>query len=262
MRCLLFILSTIIIFSSCKKLSLDNLNSNRLYKYPNDTTVCDNNGKPKLPKYYGKEFNYFPLKIFIDSLKLSEQDAINHYYEEIERYSELLKNFQEPILYNKYLKKEIYRFTYYPSCYRPLVFRIEKDRFGKITLVSKKIYWQESWKCVEYTMNGKAILQKKQIPNIRIEEDIKVLNIEQWNKIDSLVKLSNFLQLAPTIANDAIPSIDGRTWIFEVHNKYGYYAVSRKNPNNFPALFDLGNYLVSLSTNGWDWRNYKLNGDE
>jgi hypothetical protein len=97
--------------------------------YLKDTLISNINGIPKDSLTY-----YFPKKIYRDSsFILSNLDTFK-----LDWYSVDLKCFQEPILFNFYLKKDIYRFLWLRSFNDDVLISIEKTN-DRITLNTKKL---------------------------------------------------------------------------------------------------------------------------
>ena len=81
-----------------------NYTRNELYSFTNNQSIADLYGMP-----INDSMNYFPRDLFIDTIETSSGFKIQYDTFRVCWYSQVLLKLNEPILYNSYLGKEIYR---------------------------------------------------------------------------------------------------------------------------------------------------------
>jgi hypothetical protein len=224
------------IFCGCQKPSKYD------YVYPNDPKISDVLGRPHDSTTFS-----FPEKIRLkDTLISTGIDSSMQRW-----YGEILWTAKEPVLYNRYLGHDIYRFTWIRSFHLPVVISLHRD--GRDvwlnceilnrtvdTFNTRKVYWPAGSKSKKHnyltTWDYKEHLQAYKYYNSR------KLSIDDWDRFVELVRESNFNNLSPTKASDGE---DGSEWIIEEHSKYRYWFVSRWIPKD--KFSWLGRRLIRLS---------------
>jgi hypothetical protein len=235
----------------------------------NDTIPCildessikrlDNYGtKENFAKLYKKDINN--LK---DTFEIAEDTLLLKYI------SYALYKMNEPILYDHYLNKEIYRILSMRAFNPPLVISIE-NYLGNISITFKKLNKAIRYPFMVYVTENDSILycqpdvaaydpiQKKTIviytlsytklylKNKKFQDSMaKAYNVinyklienrqvavskRVWNSLQIKIDSSNFWQTKPNIALD-YPLIDGSRWILEGHTKEGYQIKIIPSPN-------------------------------
>jgi hypothetical protein len=232
---------------------------------------------------------YFPLQLFHDTIPcISDGDRIirSYYYKNKEEYS---KNFNvdiktlkdtfeiaedtfglklrsftlfkmhEPILYNHYLKREMYRLISLRAFNRPLLVRLERNK-DSITLYVKRLNKHVMFPFIVYggldslayttpdiekydsikkkyiivdTIKYHKLLMKARAENDSISKIYNVIDYQltddyqktitsrTWDSINTFIDSSKFWTTKPNVALDYL-QIDGSQWIFEGHSKDGY----------------------------------------
>lgn len=191
---------------------------------------------------------YFPVNTFIDSFELQDEETkIKNYRVSIDTmslmwYSFYLKTMKEPILYDQYLSKEIYRFSLFRSFDPPITITLEKqdDQFYLLTKMSNRLFRPPF---VRTFQDGHEIKDTSSI-FLQINEKQKI-EPQQYDKFRGLLDETNFSCISPRGINE--PAIDGAEWILEIHNKQGYHYVERNSPKDSTVLRKIGEFLIKLS---------------
>lgn len=211
---------------------------------------------------YAKFNNLDPSKLK-DTFELTHDDFFLNFY------SYALYKMHEPILYDHYFEKDIYRMIAFRSFNSPLVVRIEKNK-KEINIVIKKlnknirypfmiyknwadsnIYTTPDVAYFDTTVRKMIILDSikydKEYKEIKRYHDslAKVLNVIDyylkkdtiinaplsiWNQIQTMIDSTNFWTARPNIASGYV-QIDGSRWILEGHTKLGYQIKAIPSPN-------------------------------
>lgn len=212
MRILALLIVSVILLSSCR---------DRRYKFDNDIDLTFNSGIPK-----SNMALYFPLCLYIDSLKFDkwkvEADTTGDVY-----VSGILYRLHEPILYNMYLDKEIYRLTFLRSFDSNIIIRLEKNK-DSVRMISKSIY-EHIANPIRY-IHGSPV-----IDSISIDSTTEIKTMKFWNDFEHLV--STNLNLMPsTVAMDFGP--DGNISILEGHSINGYTFIKRSSYSKDLSRFE------------------------
>ncbi|SEA79334.1 hypothetical protein SAMN05421540_1255 [Psychroflexus halocasei] len=179
---------------------------------------------------------YFPKEMFpeveMDWIKTDKGTKIETKVKEgnydefvVNWYSKHLHAMKEPLLFNRKVNKEIYRFTWLRTFDKPMTFRFEKknDRFI--------LYWK--------VLNGAGGYEPGEIEI----ERLKILTEKEWTEFTQLIGKANFWEM--DLGRSSIGT-DGSEWIMEGVNQTEYRVVSVWSPNkgNFHNACD---YLISLT---------------
>jgi hypothetical protein len=232
-------------FYSFLMISTSNCNNTvKTYPYENNKSISSLDGYP-----FDSMRTYIPM----------HGDSIGSYMYYI---------MKEPILYNYYLNKDIYRVRIIRSFAEPIVIRIEND--GEETkIITKKlsrnvsypfiVYGRDLYEQLEFPedvaiLNAagevvKVINEKKYKDLIEIHKQhedsmSKIYNVTDyniifqdesdldksaWDSISLLVKNSNFWTSGyNSFVNNTDP--DGSTWVIEGQSKFGYQCIKIDNP--------------------------------
>jgi hypothetical protein len=164
-------------------------------KFYCDTIQVDSNNVPL--KYNN---SYFPVCI-----KKIWHDGKQEILYDIEATDSILRLFNEPLLYNKELNKEVYRFVWDGAFYLPLVIRIEKIK-DKYTLYWKFLKLCNSKNKTKTVINSKVITKK------------------EWARFIILLKKSFFWNLQSAVYSYGC---DGAVWSLEGVDAKRYQFVAR-----------------------------------
>jgi hypothetical protein len=206
--------------------------SQSIDKFINSTIEVDNKNVPTDKKQF-----YFPKEMFPeveteyvrvnDSTTRIETKIIEGKYDDfvMEWYSQHLFAMKEPLLFNRKINKEIYRFTWLRTFHKPIAIRIEKEN------AEYKIYWK--------MLSGAGGYE----PGKLITEKTKKLTEKEWLNFNELLKKSNFWKME--IGRSSIGN-DGSEWILEGVNKTDYKVVSIWTPRK-GNFYNTCSYLISLT---------------
>lgn len=140
----------------------------------------------------------------------------------------VLRFFNEPILYNKELNKEVFRFVWNGSFDAPLVVRIEKKS------EDYKLFWQLSK------------LKRDGYSRIVIVES-KSINKKNWDDLIILINKANFWNFR---SGGGGCGFDGGEWNLEGVDSKRYQIVARWSPDGSPKDSNIAiccRFLVNLT---------------
>jgi len=218
--------------------------------YPNDPEISDSLGIPKdsLKFYFPQNSN--PDKGFSGKGGLFKENW----------YSSALYAFKEPILYNYYLKKDIFRFLWLRSFHRPVIFILTRSD-DEVTLTTKLLdqqpdflerrYDPRGWDGLEGSLKGKTI-QRFGDSLIIVQADRKAkivythtqpCTVKNWYDFEQLLQKANFWQMSAT--DEGETGLDGSEWIIEGHLKSNYRFAARWSPKG--GFKTAGIFLIKLS---------------
>lgn len=140
-------------------------------------------------------------------------------------YSKHLHAMKEPLLFNKKIKKEIYRFTWLRTFDKPMTFRFEKRNNRYI------LYWK--------VLSGAGGYEPGEIEI----ERLKILTDKEWTEFTQLIGKANFWKM--DLGRSSFGT-DGSEWIMEGANQTEYRVVTVCSPNN-ENYYNACNYLISLT---------------
>ncbi|MFT3679689.1 MAG: hypothetical protein QM791_05425 [Ferruginibacter sp.] len=140
----------------------------------------------------------------------NKKGYLSHF--EIMWYSNPLKIGNEPILYNRKGKGEIYRFTWLRSFHMPVIIRVHKSK-NEFLLTAKLI--QEGY---------------YDIPEAIITNSTKEISYFKWQKFKELLSKANFHNLP--VEDNSDVGTDGAQWIMEVYENGEYHFITRWSPGN------------------------------
>ncbi|MEQ9375859.1 MAG: hypothetical protein RIG68_11810 [Imperialibacter sp.] len=206
-----------------------------LYPYLSDPDISNKLGEPVTDSAY-----FFPIEHFIDSIKFSNTIEIRLDTFSVEWYSEQLRFMSEPILYNFYLGKQVYRLTWLRSLHPGIVLRLENLN-GEIILTQKELTLIKPWKRVD------SVTYTYAPERFKLKDKSKKLKSEFWRDFERLLADNNFDNMPTTVAWEV--GTDGSEWILERHDKDGYFVVNRWTPNErqYKNFREIGDYLIDAS---------------
>jgi len=140
-------------------------------------------------------------------------------------YSRVLKNCEEPVLYNYKGSEEIYRFTLLSSYYYPVVFRFQKKGFNFI-LTTKVLRERYS----EYP------------DDLETNNSVSV-SFFKWYKFKGKLAEADFWKL--NLNDPSAPPTDASFWVVEAFKDGRYHMIERWSPE--PDLRNACLYLLSIS---------------
>jgi len=179
---------------------------------------------------------YFPKDLFpeveidwirTDSIITIEKKVKEGTYDEfvVDWYSKHLHAMKEPLLFNRKVKKEVYRFTWLRTFHKPMTFRIEKWKDRYI------LYWKIT--------NGAGGYE----PGNLESEKFKIITEKEWLEFSKLVDKANFWTME--LGRSSIGN-DGSEWILEGLNKSNYRVVTFWSPTK-GNFYEACKYLIDLS---------------
>ena len=181
---------------------------------------------------------YFPKEMFpyIDSIQYIQQKDSSYIAKRIyskdkyddsvmEWYSEYLFGMKEPLLFNRKIDNEIFRFTWLRSFHEPVVIRISETE-QKYKLNWKTLKLDENYKPIEIIINESKNITKK-----------------EWENFNELVKKADFWNME---FGRYSMDTDGSEWILEGVNSENYRAVSVFYPEK-GDFYNACDYLISLT---------------
>ncbi len=202
------------------------------HPYLDSTITVDANNVP-----INKNEFYFPLYLFPEVDFDMEQDSTGTWIMSqkiiegvqdtfvVRWYSEHLYAMKEPLLFNKNLNKEVYRFTWLRTFHNPIAIRIEN--IGK----NYKLTWKlcdgaGGYEPGKLTINKSVEINPEKWDMFKSKLD----SLDYWNM--SLGRMSN--------------GTDGSEWILEGVNKEKYNVVTIWSPSK-GSFYDACNFLLSLT---------------
>ncbi|MEP1032968.1 hypothetical protein [Ekhidna sp.] len=232
------------------------------YDYPNNPIISNKLREPRTDSTH-----YFPLELFIDSIEWADRIDVKIDTSKVEWFSDDLWFSDEPVLYNYFLDREIYRLTWLRSFHPAIILRLERNN-GNIILLEKKMTFIEPWKPVPEHRRQKLDTSMVQSSALkRAILDGKIGTPMEWNPDSSVVetnilKVSNktwqeFQRLLEDKRFDRMPTTrawgfgtDGSEWILEKHFENEYHVVNRWSPDNnsYSNFREIGDFLIDLSS--------------
>lgn len=224
------------------------------YNYPKDRAISNQSGEPQDSLIF-----YFPSKIKLgDKMIQIEMDTFLN-----TMYSTILYTSKEPILYNYYLNRNIYRLILIPSQIDPIIISLNKEdnkiwlttkRFvkeppflgKKLRIISLKKSLQKGH--IDFETYTSLIAKKDEISinSPFFEEQKRFLSHQEWDELNKRINESFFLKQLPIESNN--DGMDGTQWILEVHSESLYWFVDRWEPQEGDAIYSIGKYLIKLSS--------------
>lgn len=192
-----------------------------VYIYPNELIVSDKDGTLA-------PFNsYFPNQLMF---RISDSAYIkrNYLYTNEGLCQMLLEAAEEPILYNFYIGRDIYRWICGRSMRFKFVITLNKENnrvWADVKVLDTKY---EDWKGFFYEYN-------------RDKSYTKELSLKEWNFFED--KFGNKFDYNKE--TESYPQIDGSVWWLEIHKKDFYGLLWEQSPKGL--LMECGKYLNDIS---------------
>ena len=184
--------------------------------YYNNKIKVDSNNVPLKKSQY-----YFPLKLFpiIDLYGKIVPNNLDTFL--VNWYSEQLFALKEPLLFNKKMNKEVYRFTWLRTFHHPIAIRIEKENGVN------KLYWKECDGAGGYE------------PGNLITDKSKVISKLDWDVFHNKLSRLDFWNCG---IGTGLVGTDGSFWILEGATPDRYYVISE-----WEGKMDCCLYLLKLT---------------
>lgn len=211
------------------------------YIYPCDSLISDQNGILKnlngdqyFPSYFSfkkgdsvyTEYTGFDYLVNeCDSIKPNNFMFFVNWFFTPNSYLEL----GEPILYNFYLSKDIYRF-YWNRAFHPMkIFILTKENRNVLLTVHH----------FKYDMTQGYPL------NIIDYTTTKEVGLKEWNEFERLMQQADFWNLPIDLKTE--DGDDGATWLLEGHKENQYRFIERWCPDySNIELYNCGKFLIKL----------------
>lgn len=198
------------------------------YSYPEDKKLSGRNGVLK-----DSTASYLPLQLSFDGndyifdWNKDELAELNNYYLQC----------NEPLLYNYYLKRDIYRLLLSEKDKEPLLISINKEKDNN-WIVSKRIDTQK--------INMQAVPDSIHIDTTeglvsKFENYSRPLTAEEVHRFDSIFQQVDFFHLP----NDQIGKNFDDFYILEAHEAGNYWCLYRSLDDN--SQQSLADYMRSLT---------------
>lgn len=222
------------------------LNNESIYlpiiKAPFLKHYINNNGELKFIKnehldLFADEFGKERIK---DTLLYHKIDPIHQAI-----YSKYLSVFDEQILHNYYLGRDIIRLTYLPA--NGYLFVIKMEAYAESTTLTLKVLdYQIDYTLVERAFNGDftSISNSKNDADWIINTKSK-LDKYAFNKLKMLITSLNFMTEVPFYNDEN--GLDGFDMIIEIHSASGYYYNKRWSPSVNSSIRKIADYMIELS---------------
>lgn len=190
-----------------------------VYIYPNELIISDKNGIPFN--------NYFPNQLMFHIHDSAYVERLYPYTDDGLSYM-LLEAAKEPLLYNFYLGKDIYRWICGRSLFSKFMITLNKENHNvwiEVKVLETK-YEEEKGFFYEYNKD---------------KSYTKELSLKEWRYFED--EFGN--KLAYNKESGFYPQVDGSVWWFEVHKKDFYGLIWEQSPKGL--LMECGKYLNDLS---------------
>ena len=208
----------------------NDFNPHNNYSFPALEGISDANGTP-----YGPETRYFIEPELPDSLKdnwrYQLHDFSNNWY------SSVLYKAREPILYNQYIGRELFRFTWLRSFTSDVVLVLEKTTEGVILIEKEVIRKAAPSPEGGHKLDYHLISEKKvQLPS------------NAWYQFNELLEDRKYFDMF--MYKELVAGNDGAEWILEWHSESGYHVVNRWSPDErrHKDFRTICNFLIDLSS--------------
>jgi hypothetical protein len=231
-----------LILLSCQN---KNFSGNRM-KLLDSRIAVDANNIPKDSNQFYFPITLFPKLEYVYHYKDSTTILVSTYYSNhgdtlrsyariiphqfdtvyVKEYSKYLYAMREPLLFNRLLSKEVYRFVWLRSFHNPIIIRIEKDKNKKYELI---------WKVT----NGKGGYYPGQL----IVNKRKYISGKEWNVFHKYISGMNFWKQKNVHEQWGC---DGAVWLLEGETSDFYNVIHSWSVGN-PDLHEACRYLIQLT---------------
>ena len=191
------------------------------YKYPQDAKVSEANGAlvDSSASYLLEEIN-FDGSARVMSWNKERLEELNSYY----------RLASEPVLYNYYTGRDIYRFVIVEKGKEPLILSVNKDN-KRSWIVSKRIDMQNQFD----SDSTSTIL------SVPFDHFTRDLSDEEWMNFTSLWKSTDFYTLTNHEVDEQLDSY----CVVESHEEGSYWYVYRSLDDS--SLKEISTYVKSLT---------------
>jgi hypothetical protein len=291
------------LFISCNNYKTNN----KIVTFFNDSSLSEINGNPKDSLSF-----YFPKKLFYDTVRFIVYNGDTIYINSNQNvdsfivHRKFVKNvvqildstnvkdvsstanfwsfslfkMDEPILYNFYLNKEMYRLIIGRSLSKFFIIDIIKDK-DSIFIITKGLNRQVRYPLIKYAefssdfvmharIPGDLELSQKEIDKIQQNHDsiakncnntnyyvdqliVKKISKQQWIELQDKLDKIKFWESYPKTCGGCL-QIDGSDWILEGHSKFGYQIHEVLSPfREYASKDDYENlFRFIVTTSGLD----------
>ena len=151
--------------------------------------------------------------------------------------------FDEPILFNYYLEKEIVRLTCFSSLSPPSMIKIEKID-DQVVVHKKDLNKYIANLYINNQEDYQIAIKSKEKQLEIIVDTIFPLHKEQFTKLMTLIDSTKITNLIPFKNN--VYGLDGADCILEIHTKRGYYYIKRWNIQDIPSFQKIVDYIETM----------------
>lgn len=218
------------------------------YKFPQDTLISSKNGMAK--NYL---VNYYPSNLRINDFP--ENQKINSELAKI--YSIYLFAAEEPVLYNFYLGRDVYRLSIVESRGYTRIFTLNSEN-GKHWLVQKKIIKQPPIELILDLYSSKSgTIDSLWIDTVNSLYGIDIENMRYYKKSGKKITDKEWRHFKKILADFHFEKIepiqdyngkDGAVWILEIHQDNKYWVINQWEPEETnEQMYRLGSFILNLS---------------
>lgn len=143
----------------------------------------------------------------------------------IDLFSSTLWVMKEPLIFNRKLNKEIYRFIWLRAFDNPIVVRIEKKNMEVI------LFWKTLGKYGNYALNEIVANKSKKV------------FLKDWSKFKSILDSTQFWQMT-RVGNGGT---DGSEWALEGIDSTRYNVATYWSPSKDSGFYRICNFLLELT---------------
>lgn len=197
------------------------------YEYPGDIKLSNKNGA-----ILDSTASFLPSQFEVNGHNYTfdwNKDALN----QINSYFSLTS---EPLLYNFYLNRDIYRLVLDEQDQNPLIISINKQG-DKSWIVSKKI--DPSFFEIDKTIPDS--IPSLEVLSAQFKNYSRELSQDEVHSFDSIFQASNFFELE----NNEVNKYHNSFYLLEVHKKDNYWYVYRSSDDQ--PLKQVATYMRSLT---------------
>jgi len=174
----------------------------------------------------------------IDSLRFHTIDDYSQHY-----FSRYMYEFDEPILYNYYLEKDIIRLTSFSSINPPSMIKIEK-KDDQIVMHKKNLNTYIANMYINNPEGFRSAIKSKEKQLEILVDTIFSRSEEQFTNLMALIDSTKITSLIPF--ENIGKGLDGIYWILEIHMKRGYYYIKRWDIQNTPSFQKIVDYIETM----------------
>lgn len=159
--------------------------------------------------------------------------------------SRYLYEFEEPVLYNYYLREDVIRLTFLRAFDKPIMIKLSRQG-DSATLNIKRLNNQIDVGVFRDLLQGnhKTISDPQKLTEL---QENKIVKIDKPTLLylDSLMLNTKIKNEIPD--NNTMTGFDGLELIVEIHSSSGYYFIKRMNPSKDSAIWEIAEFLMKAS---------------